>query len=121
VVAVLAHAAREDPQHGAGKAGVGDHQVGAAGHDEQRLAGRVGRAHGGDDRVVLGGLDESPGGSAEAQRRQVRQGREHRAHDTKVQIVLVEVSESSVRMTPRGINRSSFPLRQGPHRTRTYQ
>ena len=70
-------AARAHEQHIAREAAVVDDDVGAAAQDEQEGAGAVGRAYGVDDlRLGLGGA-QSPGRSADLQRREVGEGRGH--------------------------------------------
>src|SRR4051794_16181915 len=65
-----------DPAHGdaddrAGEALVGDDDVAAAREQEQRRAGAVRAADLGDERLLVAGRDEPPGGAAEAQGREV--------------------------------------------------
>ncbi len=76
-VAVALDAGGEHADHGPREAGVGHDEVAAARHEEHRLAGRVGGAHGLDELLVAARLDGARGGAAEAQRRQLGEGGGH--------------------------------------------
>ena len=65
--------------HAAGVPLVGDDQVAAAADDQHRGAALVGEPHGLDQRGLVVGLDQLRGRAAEAQRRQLGEGRDGRS------------------------------------------